>query len=63
MLLKAEVRTFVVDDHKIKHSCIELASKDQRRISIIMNNFEDCKQLKDVICHLTFLENITPSDR
>lgn len=63
MLLKAEVRTFVVDDNRIKHSCIELLCKDQRRLSIIMSNFEDCKQLKDVICHLTFLDSIVPSDR
>ena len=28
MLSSAEVRTFVVDDNKIKHSCIELVSKD-----------------------------------
>ena len=28
MLLSVDVRTFVVDDHRIKHSCIELVTKD-----------------------------------
>lgn len=63
MLANVEVRTFVVDDNRIKHSCIELMSKDQRRMSIIMNSFEDCNTLKDMIRHVTFLENIVPADR
>lgn len=63
MLTSVEVRTFVVDDNKIKHSCIELLSKDQRRLSIIMSSFDECNQLKDMIRHVTFLENIVPPER
>lgn len=63
MLLSVDVRTFVVDDNRIKHSCIELVTKDQRRMSIIMNNFDDCSALKDMIRHVTFLENIVPAER
>ena len=32
-------------------------------MSIIMNNFDECSQLKDMIRHVTFLENIVPADR
>ena len=28
MLSTVEVRTYVVDDNKLKHSCVEIASKD-----------------------------------
>ena len=63
MLASCEVRTFVVDDNKIKHSCIELLGKDQRRMSIILHSFEECQQLKDMVRHLTFLESIAPADR
>ena len=63
MLHSAEVRTFVADDNKVKHSCVELCSKDQRRFSIIMNTYEDCMALKDMIRHVTFLENIFPADK
>ena len=63
LLCSVDVRTFVVDDNRIKHSCIELATKDQRRMSIIMNNFDECSQLKDMIRHVTFLENIVPAER
>jgi len=63
MLAQAEVRTFVVDDNRIKHSCVELVSKDQRRLSIIMSSFEDCNSLKEMIRHVTFLENIAPAER
>ena len=63
MLISVEVRTFVMDDNKIKHSCIELLSKDQRRMSIIMSSFDECNQLKDMIRHVTFLENIVPPER
>lgn len=62
-LSSVDVRTFVVDDNKIKHSCIELVNKDQRRMSIIMNNFEEADQLKNMIRHVTFLENIVPAER
>ena len=63
MLFSVEVRTFVVDDNKIKHSCVELVSKDQRRMTIIMGTYEDCSALKDMIRHVTFLENIFPADK
>lgn len=63
MLLSVDVRTFVVDDHRIKHSCIELVTKDQRRMSLIMGNFDECSALRDMIRHVTFLENIVPADR
>ena len=63
MLASAEVRTFVVDDNRIKHSCIELLSKDQRRMSIIMGSFDDCLSVKEQIRHYTFLENVVPADR
>ena len=63
LLSTIEVRTFVGDDKKIKHSCIEIASKDQRRYSIILHNFDDCNAFKEMIRHITFLENIVPADR
>jgi len=28
-----------------------------------MSNFDDCQQLKDMIRHVTFLENIAPGER
>ena len=42
MLLSAEVRTKVESDNMIKHSCIELVSKDQRKLSIIMSDYDAC---------------------
>ena len=32
-------------------------------MSIIMNNFDECNTVKDMIRHVTFLENIVPADR
>ena len=32
-------------------------------MSIVMNNFDECSQLKDMIRFVTFLENIVPADR
>jgi len=55
--------TFVVDDNRIKHSCVEILSKDQRRMSFILHNFDDCNAFKDMVRHVTFLENIVPADR
>ena len=49
MLLSTEVRTTVADDNKIKHSCIELLSKDQRRMSVIMSDYDACMQVRDYI--------------
>lgn len=63
MLCQVEVRSFAVDDNRIKHSCIDLVTKDQRRMSIIMNSFDECAGLKDMIRHWTFLENISPAER
>ena len=56
MLLSAEVRTKVEDANQIKHSCIELLSKDQRRISVIMSDYDACMQMKDYIKHFAFLD-------
>mmetsp|Transcript_28792 Transcript_28792/g.35629 ORF Transcript_28792/g.35629 Transcript_28792/m.35629 type:complete len:140 (+) Transcript_28792:322-741(+) len=63
MLSTVECRTFVVDDNRIKHSCVEILSKDQRRMSFILHNFDDCNAFKDMVRHVTFLENIVPADR
>ena len=63
MLHSVEVRTFVVDDNRIKHSCVEILSKDQRRMSFILHSFEDCNAFKDMVRHTTFLDNIVPADR
>lgn len=30
---------------------------------MILHNFEDCNSFKDMICHITFLENIVPAER
>ena len=32
-------------------------------MNIIMSNFDECSALKDMIRHVTFLENIVPADR
>ena len=32
-------------------------------MSIILSSFEDCNSLKDMIRHVTFLENISPPER
>ena len=42
MLFSAEIRTFVGTDNKVKHSCIELMSKDNRKWSLILKYFEEC---------------------
>ena len=62
-LFSIDVRTFVQDDNKIKHSCIEMATKDGRRMSIILHTFEDCSHLKDLIRHITFLDGLQPLTR
>ena len=32
-------------------------------MSFVMSNYEDCNALKDMIRHVTFLENIVPAER
>ena len=44
----------------IKHSCIELVSKDQRKLSIIMSDYDACMQLRDYIRHFAFLDQMVP---
>ena len=61
MLFSAEIRTFVGTDNKVKHSCIELMSKDNRKWSLILKDFEECQAVRDLIRHLAFLDNVTPA--
>ena len=56
MLLSVEVRTAVASDNQIKHSCVEIVSKDQRRLSVIMSDYETAVKLRDYIKHFAFLD-------
>ena len=67
MLQSVEVHTHQhADDNKtgkVKHSRVELLSKDQRRINIVMVSLEECNTFKEMIRHATFLDNVEPTDR
>ena len=66
MIFSVEVKSHnVTDDNneRIKHGHMELLCKDQRKISFIMTNLEECNQLKDMIRQLTFLENLVPGGK
>ena len=68
MLQSVDVHTSSAEDYiahkgKVKHSRVELLSKDQRRISFVMVSIEECNTFKEMIRHITFLDNIEPADR
>ena len=58
MLLSVEVRTKVAADNQIKHSLLDLTSKDLRRMSIIMSDYDSCIQVKDYIKHFAYLDQM-----
>ena len=56
-----EAKTY--EDNRIKHNYIEILAKDQRRMNFVMRNFDECAQLKNLIRHLTFLDEVLPMER
>ena len=61
MINAVEAKTY--DDNKIKHNYIEIIAKDNRRMNFVMRNFDECQQLKNLIRHLTFLDEVQPIER
>lgn len=45
------------------HNKVEIVAKDQRRLCIIMVSIEEANVFKEMIKHVTFLNNLTPADR
>ena len=40
-----------------------MVTKDQRKLSIIMRDFDECTQVSDIIKQVTFLDSVEPAER
>ena len=58
LILSVEVRTYVKDDNKLKHSCVEVITKDGRKFNFVLKDFDQCMNAKKLIRIYTFLEKI-----
>ena len=58
LIYSIDVRTYAVTDNRIKHSCIELLTKDQRKLSFIMRDYDEALRVRDIIKSTSFLDNI-----
>ena len=58
LIHSVDVRTYAVTDNKIKHSCIELVTKDQRKLQFIMRDYDEAMQVREIIKCTAFLDNV-----
>lgn len=58
-LYTVEVKTQLTNKNSVKHTAVEIVTKDCRQISFILSNFEHCEKAKSIIRSYAFLDSQT----
>lgn len=48
----------MTEGNKVKHSCIDISTKDQRKMSFILRDYKKSTQIKDTIRSIAFKEQV-----
>lgn len=56
-LQTCEVRP-VTEGNKVKHSCIDISTKDQRKMSFVIKDYKKSIQIKDTIRSIAFKDQV-----
>jgi len=56
LILNVKVKTIVGDGNRVRHSSVEVVTKDGRRLNLILSNYELCEKARVVLKSYAFLD-------